>query len=214
MATKISHMRKRYELPDGSLVRSAVPQWVAMVFELLGPKGADDKAPVVDTFRIPRDEVGLGEGASDHAACAVGHGLFQKLGDQFSGIAGEGHEYDPKRGYADVILTGLEEMWADIRNGFWIEERASGEKGQSITMLLAAALKALENAGKPTDDDVKAKLTAALKTTEGRASWSKVPAVKAILEEMKLEKAKERAAKAAAAAAAAAGEPDFDAMLG
>ncbi len=213
MATKISHMRKRYELDDGTSVRSAVPNWAALVFELLGPKGADDKAPVVDTFRIPRDEVGLGDNVSDHAACAVGHGLFQKLGDMFSGIASEDHEYHPTRGYADVIRDGLEEMWADIRNGFWVEERAQGGGGGNVTMLLAAAIKALTNAGKDVDAAARDKLTSALKTKEGRESWSKQPQVRAILEEMKLEKAKARAAKAAEAAEKAGGS-DLASLLG
>ena len=147
MATKLQHLRKVYVYDNGETGRSAKPNWQELRFELLGPKGdGDEAAPVVDTFAVERASL-----TDDIVACAIGHGVSQKMGDAIAGIAkkakADGVEYDPKTGLSAYIKELLSDMADNFAQGVWVAEGESASGGGSVTILLEAIIAAFANAG-------------------------------------------------------------------
>ena len=212
MATKLQHLRKVYTYANGETGRSAKPNWVTLTFELLGPKGKDDEAaPVVDKVVINHEDI-----SQEIAACAVGHGMSQKIGDDQSGIAKKAKEdgvaYDKKRGYADYIKERIEAMLENFKAGVWVAEGESASGAGSVTILFEALCNVFANAGQELTDEQQVAVRGKLKDEEYRDSVKGRADVKAEIEKIKAARAAERAAKAAKAAEASE-ESDLGALL-
>lgn len=203
MATKMQHLRKKYVYENGESGRSAKPNWVKLVFELLGPKTDDDEpAPVVDTIEIERSEIG-----EDIVACAIGHGISQKLGDDLAGIAkkakAEGVSPDETRGYADFILERLNAMLENFAAGVWVAEGESASGAGSVTILLEAIVAAFKASGTELTEEQIAGVRLNLKDEAWRNQVKARADVAAQVEIIKAARAAERAKKAQEKAAAA-----------
>jgi hypothetical protein len=203
MATRQTHMRKVFVNADGTTTKSADKGWVKLRFELFNAAKDDkDQFVICDTFEVEKDKL-----IPAMVDAAAGYGLSQKLGDSVAGIvkyaAREDVGFTPDKvtGYASLIKTMLAEGWEDILNGFWTEEReGEGGGGSSITILLAAIVRAFAaqnvtlTAGQM--EGIKGKLA----TKEGREAFSARKDVKVHIAAIKAERAAEAAKKAAAAA--------------
>lgn len=210
---RITHVRKVYGYDDGSEGRSAKPNWTSLRFEMLAPeKDADDNFIVVDTRTINRDSAEKW----DVAACALGHGYSQKIGDDLAGLAkkakDDGATFDDERGYADYIAERIDAMLDTFQNGVWVSEAEGGSGAAQVTILFQALLEAYKNGGQELDESQQATLREKLKNEDFRKSAGDVPEVKAAMENIKAARAAERAQKAAAAAKGA--KTDLGSLLG
>lgn len=200
MATKMSHVRKVYEFENGERGRSAKPDWTALHFELLGTgKDADGKAVVVDTVTVERSGI-----VDDIAACAVGHGLSQKLGDDLSGIAkkadADGASFDETNGFAAYIRERLEAMLDNFSNGVWVAEGEGATGSGNVTILLEAMVRVFEAAGKDLSDEQLATIRNNLKDEDYRKGVKARPDVDKHVKAIQLERAQARLAAAENAA--------------
>lgn len=214
MATKLQHLRKKYVYDNGEEGRSAKPNWVKLVFECLGPKGEDDEtAPVVETYTVERDKL-----SDDIMACAFGHGISQKMGDDIAGIAkkakAENVEYDETRGYADFIVERLTAMAENFAAGVWVAEGESASGSGSVTILLEAIVRAFGKAGTELSEDQIAGVRANLKNTEWRDAVKARADVAAEVAAINAERAAQRAAKAQEKLANAEGQSDLASLIG
>lgn len=110
---------------------------------------------------------------------ATYHGLSQKIGDALAGLS-KNREYGVA---ADVLAEKIDQMY----NGDWIAARQGGESVNSVADLIYAIAKVK----KLKEVDVAKVVEAA--STEERKTWRKHPAIDALIQERKLQRAKERA---------------------
>jgi hypothetical protein len=197
-------MRKVFVNEDGTVSRSADRGCKVLRFELFETAKTDKEEFVVcDTVDFE-----LGNLPERMVRAAMGHGLAQKMGDSVAGIvkyaAREevGFTPDAKTGYAALIRTLLTELWEDISNGFWTEERAEGEGGASVTILLQGILRAFAAEGIQVTDAQLEGLRAKLGNKEARDALAKRNDIKVHVAAIRAERAAEAAKKALEAAAA------------
>ena len=199
MATKMQRMRKSYRYANGETGRSAKADWTHLVFEILGvpTKDENDKNvyPVVDTVEIPRGEI-----VAETQACAMGHGIMQKVGDTIADVvrvaAKDGVTEDPKTGFASLILETISDQIDNIKAGVWIEER-EGSGSQSVTLLFEAVVAAFSKAGTELTDEQSAGIREKLKDEEYRKKAKARADVAAEFARLQAERAAERAKTAA-----------------
>lgn len=211
---KMSVSRKVYVLADGTTSNRAKPNWSSLRFELFGAnKDAEGKNVVVDTVDIPQDVF-----SAEIMACAAGHGLMQKIGDNMAGIEGQAKKdmeagvseavFDPQKGYAAYARYLIEGMVDNLKAGAWVEEgEASGGAG-NVTILLEATVAAYADQGKILTDAHKKELVAKFEDKAARDATRKIPAIAAHIARIVAERAAERAKKAQEALAKAQGEGD------
>lgn len=213
MATKLQHLRKKYVYDDGKSGRSAKPNWVKLVFELLGPKGeGEESAPVVDTFEVERSAL-----TEDIVSCAIGHGISQKMGDDLAGLPkkakADGVEYDEKKGFSEYIAERLEDMVDNFAAGVWVAEGESASGSGSVTILLEAIVGAFAKVDTALTEEQIAGIRDNLKSEDWRNQVKERADVKAEIARITAERAAQRAQKAQAKLAEE-GVGDLDALLG
>lgn len=202
---KLSVMRKSYVYADGTVSRSAKADWTALRFDLFGAERKDDKPVVVETVTFDRSAF-----PADILACAAGHGLMQKLGDEAAGLAEkakkDGFSFDAERGYADFVRDSLlAPMIDNLTNGVWVEE-GEGTSGAGNVVILAEAIlrtMAETNPDFVIDDEAKSRMIARLANKEVREGAKARVDVAKHVAAITAERAAERAAKAAEKANAA-----------
>lgn len=205
MAERTSILRKVYVYSDGSEGRSAKAGWTGLRFELLAPtKDAEGKPVVLDSITV---EPGMFP--KETLECAIGHGFAQKIGDDLAGIATKaGKEEppvgeDPVRGFVDYAKDRIESMIENLKAGVWVEEGEGSTGAANVTILFEAIKAAKEKAGAAFDEAATRKN---LQDADYRKKASAVPAVKAEVERIKLERQTARAKEASKAAKESAGD--------
>lgn len=192
---KLSIMRKSYVMADGSVRKSAHPEWQSIRFELFGTERKDDKPVVVKTVDYSRDTF-----SEAILACAAGHGLMQKLGDDMAGLAAsaveDGFTPDDKNGYSEYVAERLQNMVDNFANGVWVEEGEGSSGAGNVTILLEAICRAFAAKGNPLDDEGKRAMLAKLADKGTRDGAKKLPEVNMHIAIITAERAAERAKKA------------------
>ncbi len=209
-------MRKVFVNADGTTSKSADKGWIALRFDLFNvAKDDKDQFVVCDSFEVKKEDL-----PALMFDAAVGYGLSQKMGDSVAGIVKYaekpeiGFKPDTITGYATLIRTMLSELWEDIRNGFWTDEKEGGDGGASITILLAAILRAFSSSGIILTEAQAEGIKAKLATKEGREAFAARKDVKVHVAAIKAERAAEAAAKALAAMGEGEAPTDLAALLG
>lgn len=116
------------------------------------------------------------------------HGLGQKVGDAYAGV----------KGIVDDAIENAESIVEMLKAGEWTE-RAEGV-GPRPSMVAEAIAVALQKQGETVDEARMAAIREKVKVKETREGALKNPLIKAVYEQMRLEKAKERVKEAMAAA--------------
>ena len=131
--------RASFKRPDGSYHRSPSPDWTELRIEVFtGERDKEGKPVVRENLDFPRSEV-----PEDVFNCAAGHGLKQKIGDEFSRAAGIAK--DTGESIPDIVVQRAMDMWDNLKSGVWVSESEGG--AGNLTVLLEAITRAL--AGTP-----------------------------------------------------------------
>lgn len=126
------------------------------------------------------------------------HGLSQKLGDSYASVKGDVEE----------AIKRFDAVANQLASGEWKKAREGGGEGAGKVTELAAAIARFRNA--PIE---KANAAVAKATPEQKKAWQGHPQLKAIIAQIRAEKAAEKAAKAQAAAGTEGGEGAVEADL-
>ena len=210
-------VRKSYiNSADGTEKRSAFPEATTLRFYFLSPrKDAEDRPVIVGTRDIVLSTV-----SDDMKACALGHGLSQKLGDDLAGIASKAAkeetpvDIDPDDGWAPYAMERFDDALANIMAGVWVTEAEGGGTASSVTILLEAIVATFADAGKELSDEDMAKLRNALKDEDYRKNAKARKDVAAHMAAINAKRAEERRKKAAKALKEEAPTEDIDSLLG
>jgi hypothetical protein len=117
------------------------------------------------------------------------HGLGQKVGDAYAGV----------KGIVDDAIENAEAIVEMLKNGEWTE-RAEGV-GPRPSMVADAIVAALVKQGETVNETRAATIREKVKDKATREGALKNPLIKAVYEQMRLEKAAERVREAEKAAA-------------
>ena len=142
-----------------------------------------------------------GKASPEIQARLMAHGTSQKLGDSFAGVKGD----------IDKGIENAQTVVERLQSGEWVRARESA--GPRPSMVVDAVIAALIDDGQTVDDERRASITAKVRTSEGRETAMRNPAIKAQYETLRANAAAERAKAAKARAKTAAkDEPEANAL--
>lgn len=204
--TRNAISRKSYVYDDGTTSRSAKPGWAALRFEVFNGRDGEDKPIVVDTIDLGRADFG-----ADILACAAGHGLMQKIGDELAGFDKKAEKAGAPADHT-FVSSLINDAADNLKSGVWVEEGEGSGGGGNVTILLEALVAAFAESNVVVSDEQKAGLMKKLADKAERDRIKAEPTVAKHIAMITAARAAERA-KAAQKAAKGADTASLAALL-
>jgi hypothetical protein len=212
--TKTRIVRKFYVGPNGVVSRKPIADWTAVRFEYLAPtKDADGNAIVVTSTDFPRADL-----SEDMVSMLAAFGIFHKVGDDLAGIAEKakaaGVAEHKKHGFALYAQERGQDLWAQLRDGVWLESSTDAVGGNLLFLAIARAKEEAKGAELTMED--RQKIANMLSDEATAKALAADLDVKIYMETIKQEKAEARRRKLmeeAAAEGRPAGESALSKLL-